>query len=298
MTLERVGFIGLGAMGAPMAARLVDVADTLTVFDPVAERQQSLADQGAVSAQSPLEAAREADALFVMVVNEAQCEEALFGSDGAVAALPQDAVVVIMSTVGPHAVRALAERLHRRGVQLVDAPVSGGVARPGAGDLLIMASGPAGALDVVRPALTAMGSTVVDCRASAGDGQSVKLVSQLLCGGHIEAAGEALGYARALGLDPAAVHETIRHGAAGSFMLDDRGARMLSREFQPAKSALEIFVKDMGLVTEAAAGRRFPAPLAATANQLFLIGAAQGYSGDDDSGIVRVFEQWADKPDA
>lgn len=81
-------------------------------------------------------------------------------------------------------------------------------------------------------------------------------------------------------------------------MLDDRGARMLSREFQPAKSALEIFVKDMGLVTEAAAGRRFPAPLAATANQLFLIGAAQGYSGDDDSGIVRVFEQWADKPDA
>jgi len=113
-----------------MAARLVDVADTLTVFDPVAERQQSLADQGAVSAQSPLEAAREADALFVMVVNEAQCEEALFGSDGAVAALPQDAVVVIMSTVGPHAVRALAERLHRRGVQLVDAPVSGGVAPP------------------------------------------------------------------------------------------------------------------------------------------------------------------------
>ena len=84
MTLERVGFIGLGAMGAPMGARLVDVADTLTVFDPVAERQQSLADQGAVSAQSPLEAAREADALFVMVVNEAQCEEALFGSDGAV----------------------------------------------------------------------------------------------------------------------------------------------------------------------------------------------------------------------
>ena len=81
-------------------------------------------------------------------------------------------------------------------------------------------------------------------------------------------------------------------------MLDDRGARMLSREFQQAKSALEIFVKDMGLVTEAAAGRRFPAPLAATANQLFLIGAAQGYSGDDDSDIVRVFEQWADKPDA
>lgn len=78
-------------------------------------------------------------------------------------------------------------------------------------------------------------------------------------------------------------------------MLDDRGARMLSREFQPAKSALEIFVKDLGLVTEAAAGQRFPTPLASTANQIFLIGAAQGYSGEDDSGIVRVFEQWAEK---
>ena len=236
MTLERVGFIGLGAMGAPMAARLVAVVGTLTVFDPVAERRQSLADRGAVSAQSPLQAAREADALFVMVVNEVQCEEAWFGSEGAVAALPKNAVIVIMSTVGPQVVRGLAERLHRRGVQLVDAPVSGGVARAGAGDLLIMASGPASALDVVRPALTRMGSTVIDCGMAAGDGQAVKLVNQLLCGVHIAAAGEALGYARALGLSPAAVYETIRHGAAGSFMLEDRGARMLSREFTPAKS--------------------------------------------------------------
>lgn len=297
MTLERVGFIGLGAMGAPMATRLVDVVGTLTVFDPVTERRQSLADQGAVSAQSPLQAAREADALFVMVVNEAQCEEALFGSDGAIDVLPQEAVVVVMSTVGPLAVRSQAARLHRRGVQLVDAPVSGGVARACAGELLIMASGPAGALNVIRPALARMGSTVVDCGAAAGDGQSVKLVNQLLCGVHIAAAGEALGYARALGLDPAAVYETIRHGAAGSFMLDDRGSRMLTREFQPAKSALEIFVKDLGLVTQAAAAERFPAPLAAIANQVFLIGAAAGYSREDDSGIVRVFEQWADKPD-
>ena len=298
MTLERVGFIGLGAMGAPMAARLVAVAGTLTVFDPVAERRQSLADRGARSAQSPHQAAREADALFVMVVNEVQCEEVLFGSEGAVAALPKNAVIVIMSTVGPQVVRGLAERLHRREVQLVDAPVSGGVARAGAGDLLIMASGPASALDVVRPALTRMGSTVIDCGMAAGDGQAVKLVNQLLCGVHIAAAGEALGYARALGLSPEAVYETIRHGAAGSFMLEDRGARMLSREFTPAKSALEIFVKDLGLVTETAAGRRFPTPLAATANQLFLIGAAAGYSGEDDSGIVRVFEQWVNESSA
>lgn len=297
MTLRRVGFIGLGAMGAPMANRLVDVVETLTVFDPVAERRDTLAERGAVSAASPREAARDAEALFVMVVNEQQCSDALFGADGAAEALPEGAVVVVMSTVGPDAVRSLGERLQASGVRLVDAPVSGGVARAGAGDLLIMAAGVADALGVVRPTLDAMGSTVVECGPAVGDGQSVKLVNQLLCGVHIAAAGEALGYARALGLDPAAVHETIRHGAAGSFMLDDRGGRMVSREFAPAKSALEIFVKDLGLVTEAAESQRYPAPLASTANQLFLIGAAQGYARDDDSGIVRIFEQWADKPD-
>ncbi len=124
----------------------------------------------------------------------------------------------------------------------------------------------------------------------------MKLVNQLLCGVHIAAAGEALAYARALGLDPAAVHETIRHGAAGSFMLDDRGRRMVGREFSPVKSALDIFVKDLGLVTSAAAAQRFPATLASTANQLFLMGAALGYGGDDDSGILRVFEQWTAPP--
>ena len=145
---------------------------------------------------------------------------------------------------------------------------------------------------MVRPALDRLGSTVVECGDTPGQGQSVKLVNQLLCGVHIAVAAEAMAYAGALGLDPKAVYETIRHGAAGSFMLEDRGTRMLSREFQPAKSALEIFVKDLALVTDAAAHSRFPVPLASTANQLFLMGAAEGYARDDDSGLVRVFEQW------
>jgi 3-hydroxyisobutyrate dehydrogenase-like beta-hydroxyacid dehydrogenase len=137
--------------------------------------------------------------------------------------------------------------------------------------------------------LGAMGSTVAHCGGSVGDGQSVKLVNQLLCGVHIAAAGEALAYAEALGLDPRSVFETIRHGAANSFMLEDRGERMLEREFVPAKSALDIFVKDMGLVREAAGERGFRTPLADAAHRLYEEGSSLGLGGEDDSGVVRVF---------
>ena len=127
-----------------------------------------------------------------------------------------------------------------------------------------MAGGPAELFERLAPILDAVGSTVVHCGEQPGDGQAVKLVNQLLCGVHIAAAAEALAYAEALGLEPAKVHETIRGGAAASFMLDDRGSRMLTREFADVRSALDIFVKDMGLVVEAAPpaapARRSPRP--------------------------------------
>ena len=196
-----------------------------------------------------------------------------------------------MSTVGPEAVRRIEGRLAGRGVKLLDAPVSGGVARAERGDLLIMAGGIADLFEEVRPLLAAMGSTVSHCGGSVGDGQSVKLVNQLLCGVHVAVAGEALAYAEALGLDPRSVFETIRHGAANSFMLEDRGERMLEREFVPAKSALDIFVKDMGLVRLAAVEQGFQTPLADAAHRLYEMGSSLGLGEEDDSGVVRVFER-------
>ncbi|HJQ28537.1 MAG TPA: NAD(P)-dependent oxidoreductase, partial [Rubrobacter sp.] len=224
-------------------------------------------------------------------VNAGQAEDALFGGDGAAEALAVGAAVVVMSTVGPEAVRGLEGRLDERGIRLLDAPVSGGVARAERGDLLIMAGGPEDLFEELRPVLEAMGSTVAHCGGSVGDGQSVKLVNQLLCGVHIAAAGEALAYAEAMGLDPRTVFETIRHGAANSFMLEDRGERMLEREFIPAKSALDIFVKDMGLVRDAAGERGFETPLADAAHRLYELGSSRGLGGEDDSGVVRVFER-------
>jgi 3-hydroxyisobutyrate dehydrogenase-like beta-hydroxyacid dehydrogenase len=255
------------------------------------ENADPLVEQGARRTLSPRDAAEGAKALVLMVVNSEQVEEVLFGEDGAAETLSPGSAVVVMSTVGPEAVRGFEERLAERRVRLLDAPVSGGVARAERGDLLIMAGGPADLFDEVRHLLAAMGSTVTHCGGSVGDGQSVKLVNQLLCGVHIAAAGEALAYAEALGLDPRSVFETIRHGAAHSFMLEDRGERMLEREFVPAKSALDIFVKDMGLVREAAGEQDFRTPLADAAHGLYEEGSSLGLGEEDDSGVVRVFER-------
>ena len=289
--MQSAGFIGLGAMGAPMAKRGVSAGFELSVFDVSPENAGPLVELGARQAGSPREAAEGAEALVLMVVNAEQVEEVLFGGEGAAETLSPESVVVVMSTVGPDAVRGIEERLAGRRVRLLDAPVSGGVARAERGDLLIMAGGSADLFEEVRPLLGTMGSTVAHCGGSVGDGQSVKLVNQLLCGVHIAAAGEALAYAEVLGLDPRSVFETIRHGAANSFMLEDRGERMLGREFVPARSALDIFVKDMGLVREAAEEQGFLTPLTDAAHRLYERGSSLGLGGEDDSGVVRVFER-------
>ena len=272
-----------------MAKRLAGAGFDLKVFDVFEERTRPLVELGAESAASPKEAAEESEALVLMVANADQAKGVLFGEGSAAEALPEGAAVVVMSTIGPEAVRELADGLG--GLRTLDAPVSGGVARAERGDLLIMAGGPEDLFEELRPALEAMGSSVVHCGPRVGDGQAVKLVNQLLCGVHIAAAAEALAYAEALGLDPRFVFETIRHGAANSFMLEDRGERMLKEEFVPPKSALDIFVKDMGLVRQAAEEQDFETPLATAALEMYLAGKDAGLGAEDDSGVIRVFRQ-------
>jgi 3-hydroxyisobutyrate dehydrogenase len=274
-----------------MAGRLAEAGFELKVFDVVAERANPLVEFGVASAASPKEAAEGSEALVLMVANAAQANDVLFGEGGVAGALPEGAAVVVMSTIGPEAVRELDQELAGRGLRTLDAPVSGGVARAERGDLLIMAGGPQDLFEELRPALDAMGSSVVHCGPRVGDGQAVKLVNQLLCGVHIAAAAEALAYAESLGLDPRFVFETIRHGAANSFMLEDRGERMLEEEYVPPKSALDIFVKDMGLVDKAAEERGFEAPLAAAALEMYLAGRDAGLGAEDDSGVIRVFRR-------
>lgn len=286
--MTAVGWIGLGAMGGPMAVVLAEAGHEVTAFDVAEGRAASLARRGLTAAGSAKEAVATADVVALMVATPAQADSVLFGADQLAASLRPGTVVLLMATVGPAAVISLAQRLEAFDVEVVDAPVSGGVKRAGEGDLLMMVSGSDRALGMVRPLLDAMAGSAPVVGSNVGDGQKVKLVNQLLCGVHIAVAGEALAFAEALGLDAKATWEVLRSGAAASFMLDDRGARMVDETNTEVRSALDIFVKDMGLVVDAARESTYPAPLAAVAEQLYLNGRRAGLGRRDDSSVIEV----------
>lgn len=296
MSAPRTAVLGLGAMGLPMARRLATQLP-ISVYDIDASRRATLASEGATDASSPAEAVRDADVVLVAVRDQLQVDGALFGTSGAASALRPGAVVVLTSTVGPDAVRATAERLAGNGVLTVDAPVSGGPVRAGNGDLLIVVGAEEKALEAARPVLELLASTLTVVGPRPGDGQAMKTVNQLLAGVHIAAAAEAIALARGLGLDPETVVESLRHGAAGSFMFADRGPRMVQLydgSGEPeVKSRLDIFVKDMGIVTGVARDAHVPVPLAAAAEQLYLLGEAAGLGARDDSSVVTVLSPGA-----
>jgi 3-hydroxyisobutyrate dehydrogenase len=285
--MSRVGWVGLGAMGHPMAGNVARAGHDVTAYDIDSGRVASLTDDGVKPATSISQAATGAELLVLMVATPAQVDNVLFGEDPAASSLDPGAVVMIMATVGPAAVQRWVERLGHQHVEVVDAPVSGGVRRAAEGDLLIMVGGADSAVRRVQPVLDAMAGQAPVVGPVPGDGQKVKLVNQLLCGVHIAAAAEALAYAEAMGLDAAATWQVIRGGAAASFMLDDRGQRMVQPSDE-VKSALDIFVKDMGLVLDAARTTSFPAPLASAAEQLYLAGSRAGLGRGDDSSVIEV----------
>ncbi len=284
----RVGWLGLGAMGAPMAACLARAGHSVQAYDIVPGRAAALAADGVVPAESIAGAVAGTHLTAIMVATPDQLEQAVFGPGGAASALPSGAIAVIMATVGPEAVVSVARRLAARGVAVVDAPVSGGVQRAGQGDLLIMVSGAPASVDWVRPVLDTLARSAPVVGQAAGDGQRMKLVNQLLCGVHIAAAAEALSFAEAIGLDPAECWRVLRDGAAASFMFEDRGARMVAGEFEPVRSAMDIFVKDMGLVDAAAGEAGAQVPLTAVARRLYERAHDQGLGRQDDSAVIQV----------
>lgn len=284
-----VGFVGLGAMGLPMALNLLKAGYSVRGFDLNPAALAALREAGGTAAASAAEAAAGADALVLMVVNAAQAEAVLFDA-GAAAALPEGRAVVVMATCPPQAVAALADRVEAMGRRLIDAPVSGGVAGAVAASLTVMAAAPGESFAAARPLLDAMGGKVVHVGEKPGQGAVVKTVNQLLCGVHIAAAAEALALAAKLGIDTAAVLDIVSGSAAGSWMLRDRGPRMLEAEPE-VRSAVDIFVKDLGIVMEAGRDAKAALPMAAMAHQLFLAASGQGHGRADDSQLIRTFSQ-------
>lgn len=287
---SNVAVIGLGAMGLPMAARLAE-RFTVRGFDIAPERLALAAERGVAPAATAAEAAAGAGAVLVAVRTGEQLDDLLFGANGLAGHLAPGAVVILTSTVGTDGIAATAARLAEHGARLVDAPLSGGPVRAGEGDLLIVVGAEPEALQQARPVLEQLASTLTVVGDKAGDGQALKTVNQLLCGVHIAAAAEALALADALGLDRERTLAALTAGAADSFMLGNRGPRALQAYDEGGAevlSRLDIFVKDLGIVGRAARNAHLAAPVAAAAEQLFLLGEAQGLGALDDSAVIRV----------
>ena len=272
-----------------MALVTAAAGHTVTAFDMNLAALEAVAPSVA-SAPTAQEAATEADVVVIMVATGAQLNSVLFGEQGIASVLTSATRILVMSTVGPAAVESAAAQLASVTTHLVDAPVSGGVARASTGDLLVMVGGAAEDIDFVAPLLEAMASNWPVVGSRVGDGQRFKVVNQLLCGVHIAAAGEALALADSMGLDVEQCHQVLNTGAAHSFMFNDRGTRMVTEDFDNVRSALDIFVKDMGLVTDAARQVAQPVPLASAAEQLYVRGRREGLGRKDDSIVYQLLK--------
>ena len=283
----KVCVIGLGSMGFGMASSLLRDGYSVTGYDLNSEAVAQLVNLGGKSAQSPSEAALGANVVLCVVVNAAQTESVLFGPAGVVAAMAPGGVILSCATMSPNAAREFAARTEASGVSYLDAPISGGAIRAAAGELTIMASGAAAAFARVRPVLECLAAKVYELGVDAGTGAAFKIVNQLLAGVHIAAACEAITFAKAMNLDIAKVYEVITASAGNSWMFENRVPHILEGDYSP-RSAVDIFTKDLGIVSDIGRGMKFPTPIASMALQMFVMTAAAGMGRDDDVSVARM----------
>jgi len=293
-----VAILGLGAMGLPMAVTLRRAGFHVTVFDVRPEPVQAAVAQGATAAASTAEALHGARTVIVMTQNIAQARAALLGTANDSApldGLAAGGLVLLTSTVAPADARALAGDCVARGLLFVDAPVSGGPAGAETGGLTIMVGGAPEARVVAAPLLDALGAPgrVFVVGDQPGAGEAMKMINQLMAGVNIVATCEALALAAKAGLDPRQAFTVVSDAAGSSWMFRNRAPRMLDGDFVPPHSVLDIFVKDLGIVNDTANSLGLPLPVAGAARQAVLMGVAAGLGGEDDSGLVRFYEQLA-----
>ncbi|KAK7314652.1 hypothetical protein VNO77_33179 [Canavalia gladiata] len=288
---RQVGFIGLGAMGFGMATHLLSSKFCVVGYDVYKPTLKRFTNAGGLIGNSPAEVSKDADVLIIMVTNEAQAENALYGEYGAVSALPPGASIILSSTVSPAYVSQLELRLHNEGknLKLVDAPVSGGVKRASMGALTIMASGTDDALKSAGSVLAALSEKLYVIKGGCGSGSGIKMINQLLTGAQIASGAEAIAFAARLGLNTRLLFDFITASGGTSWAFENRVPHMIDNDFTPY-SALDIFVKDLGIVTREASSWKVPLHIPTVAHQLYLAGSAAGWGRIDDAGVVKVYE--------
>jgi len=271
-----------------MAKSLRRAGHDLHVCDARPGVADAFAKEGGTSCATPAALARQCDVVVSVVVNADQTEAVLFGANGAADAMTQGSVFVMCSTVDPNRSIAFETKLEALGLLYLDAPISGGAAKAASGEMTMMTSGRPEAYERCGDLLDAMAAKVYRLGDRAGNGSKVKIINQLLAGVHIAAAAEAMALGLREGVDAAALYEVITHSAGNSWMFENRMAHVLAADYTPL-SAVDIFVKDLGLVLDTARATKFPLPLASTAHQMFMQASTAGYAKEDDSAVIKIF---------
>ena len=287
----KIGFIGIGIMGAPMAAHLLDAGHEVAVNDLNAI-PQALLDKGAQVVSSAREAAARGEVIIIMVPDTPDVETVLFGANGVAEGLSQGKIVVDMSSISPVETKLFAEKINALGCKYLDAPVSGGEVGAKAGTLTIMVGGDQQTFDNIKPLFELMGKNITLVGGN-GDGQTCKVANQIIVALTIEAVGEALLFASKAGANPAKVREALMGGFASSKILEIHGERMIKRTFDPG-FRIELHQKDLNLALSNARKLQMSLPNTATAQELFNSVAAQGDIGLDHSAMVLALEKLAE----
>ena len=285
---QNIGVIGLGAMGRGMAGSLRRAGYHVHVCDVRPSAAQAFVAEGGTACATPAEVAAHCEVIVGVVVNAQQTEAVLFGEQGAAAAMAPGSLFVMCSTVDPNVSIAFEQRLAGVGLLYLDAPISGGAAKAASGQMTMMTAGTPAAYATAGGALEAMAAQVYRLGDRAGNGSKVKIINQLLAGVHIAAAAEAMALGLREGVDAAALYEVITHSAGNSWMFENRMAHVLAADYTPL-SAVDIFVKDLGIVLDMARASKFPLPLSSTAHQMFMQASTAGFAQEDDSAVIKIF---------
>ena len=287
---HKLGFIGLGIMGAPMALHLVNAGHQVFI-NTRSKVQADLANSKAIQCKSPKEVAENADIIFTMVPDTPDVEKVLFGENGVASGLVKGKIVVDMSSISPIATKEFAKKINALGCDYLDAPVSGGEVGAKNATLSIMVGGNEGVFNKVKPVFELMGKNI-NLVGGNGDGQTAKVANQIIVALNIEAVAEALLFASKAGADPAKVRQALMGGFAGSKILEVHGERMVKRTFDPG-FRIELHQKDLNLALNSARALGVSLPNTATAQELFNSCSAHGGKSWDHSAMVRALEKLA-----
>ncbi|MFS7188456.1 L-threonate dehydrogenase [Serratia proteamaculans] len=284
-----VCIVGLGSMGMGAAKSCINAGLSTYGVDlnpqALATLQQAGAKQAATRAD---DFAAELDALLLLVVNAAQVKQILFGENGLAAKLKPNTPVMVSSTISAADAKQIEQQLLALGLNMLDAPVSGGAAKAAEGQMTVMASGAESTFGQLQPVLDAIAGKVYRIGEEIGLGATVKIIHQLLAGVHIAAGAEAMALAARAGIPLDVMYDVVTHAAGNSWMFENRMRHVVDGDYAP-KSAVDIFVKDLGLVADTAKALHFPLPLAATALNMFTAASNAGFGKEDDSAVIKIF---------